>query len=90
MIIILVSGLCGLIDFVILSFNQLFVKSLTHQIKYLSNLDDISYQYIQTLPIDLQNLLLEDDKVKEYNKENNLSLNINKSNKEKIHNNTKN
>ena len=89
MIIILVSGLCGLIDFVILSFNQLFVKSLTHQIKYLSNLDDISYQYIQTLPIDLQNLLLEDDKVKEYNKENNLSLNINKSNKEIIHNNTK-
>jgi phospholipid-transporting ATPase len=79
--IILVSGICGLIDFVVLAFNQLFVKSIYHQIKALSKKDDISFAYIQTLPIELQNLLLEDDKVKEFNKENKDNINIVNNNK---------
>ena len=66
--IILVSGTCGLIDFVILSFNQLFIKNIYHYIRAIPNKNDISYKYIQTLPIELQNILLEDDKVKNFNK----------------------
>jgi hypothetical protein len=73
--IILVSGICGLIDFAILTYNQLFVKSIYHQIRSLPKKDDISFSYIQTLPIELQNLLLQDDKVKEFNKENNYNNN---------------
>ena len=76
--IILVSGICGLIDFVILSFNQLFIKNIYHYIRSLPNKDDISYKYIETLPIELQNLLLEDNKVKNYNKEHNIDKNNNK------------
>ena len=49
--ILLVSGICILIDFVILSFNQLFVKNIYHEIRELSNKDDISIQYIQTFLI---------------------------------------
>ena len=37
-------------------------------IKSLKNKDDISLKYIKTLPNELQNLLLLDDKVKEFNK----------------------
>ena len=65
--IILVSGMCCLIDLVILSFNQLFVKNLYHQIRALPKKDDISIEYIQTMPIEIQNLLLEDERVKAFN-----------------------
>ena len=74
--VILVSGFCGLIDFVIVSFNQLFVKSLYHQIRALSKKDDISLEYIKTMPIELQNILLEDERVKNFKKDN---INIVKS-----------
>ena len=37
-------------------------------VKSLKNKDDISLKYIKTLPIELQNLLLKDDRVKEFNK----------------------
>ena len=84
--ILLVSGICALIDFVILSFNQLFIKNIYHEIIELSNKDDISLQYIQTLPIDLQNLLLNDDKVMEYNKENKDNKTESKANKEEVYN----
>ena len=80
--IILVSGICGLIDFFILSFNQLFIKNIYHFIRSLSNKDDISYRYIETLPIELQNLLLEDDKVKNYNKQHKIEKNNKNNNKE--------
>ena len=66
--IILVSGTCGLIDFTILAFNQIFIKNIYHQLKSLDDKNDISYDYIKTIPKDLQQLLLADDKVKEYNK----------------------
>ena len=77
--IIYISGACALIDFVILSFNQLFINNIYHYTRALSKKDDISYKYIKTLPIELQNLLLEDDKVKNYNKE--INNNINKTEK---------
>ena len=82
--IILVSGFCILIDFAILSFNQLFVKNIYHEIRALPNKNDISLQNIKTLSSDLQNLLLEDDKVKEYNKENNANIISNKISKEEV------
>ena len=63
-----VSGFCFLIDFAILIFNQFFVKSVFNLVKNLEKKDDISLQYINTLPMELQNLLLIDDKVKEFNK----------------------
>jgi hypothetical protein len=62
--IILVSGICVLIDLVILSYNQLFVKSIYHQIRHLKNKDDISYETIKNYPKELRDLLLEDDTVK--------------------------
>jgi len=65
--IILVSGICALIDLVILCYNQLFVKSIYHQIRNLSNKDDISYETIKTFPTELRDLLLEDDTVKKKN-----------------------
>ena len=37
-------------------------------VKSLKNKDDISLKYIKTLPNELQNLLLKDDRVKEFNK----------------------
>ena len=37
-------------------------------VKSLKNKDDISLKYINTLPNELQNLLLIDDRVKEFNK----------------------
>jgi magnesium-transporting ATPase (P-type) len=82
--IILVSGFCILIDFAILSFNQLFVKNIYHEIRALPNKNDISLQNIKTLSSDLQNLLLEDDKVKEYNKENDPNIISNKISKEEV------
>ena len=69
---ILVSGICGLINLAILSFNQLFIKSIHHEIRALTKKDDISFEYIKTLPDNLQNLLLEDDKVKNFNKNENI------------------
>ena len=65
--IILVSTMCSLIDFVILSFNQLFIKSIYHQIRAFPKKDDLSFEYINTMPIELQNLLLEDERVKDFN-----------------------
>ena len=65
--IILVSGICALIDLVILCYNQLFVKSIYHQIRSLKNKDDISYETIKTFPKELSDLLLEDDTVKSKN-----------------------
>jgi phosphoserine phosphatase len=63
-----VSGFCFLIDFAILIFKQFFVKSIFYLVKNLENKDDISLQYINTLPMELQDLLLIDDGVKEFNK----------------------
>jgi magnesium-transporting ATPase (P-type) len=68
--IILVSGICGLIDFIILAYNQLFVNNIYHHIRGLTNKNDISYKYIETIPIELKELLLENDKVKEFNEKN--------------------
>ena len=82
--IILVSGFCILIDFAILSFNQLFIKNIYHEIRALPNKNDISLQNIQTLSVDIQKLLLEDDKVKEYNKENNPNIISQKISKEEV------
>ena len=79
--IILVSGFCTLIDFVILSFNQLFVKNFYHQIRALTKKDDISIEYIQTLPIEIKNILLEDERVKNYKNDNN-NVNVLKNDSE--------
>ena len=68
--IFLVSGICGLIDFIILAYNQIFVNNIYHHIRSLTNKNDISYKYIETIPIELQKLLLENDKVKEFNEKN--------------------
>ena len=65
---IFISGICGLIDFSILIFKQFFVKRIFNLVKSLKNKDDISYEYIKTMPQELQNLLLIDDRVKEFNK----------------------
>ena len=79
---ILISGFCGLIDFCILIFKQFFVKRISNLVKLLKKKDDISYEYIKTMPEELQNLLLIDDRVKEFNKnkedfnDNNSNLNL--------------
>ena len=65
---IFISGACCLIDFGILIFKQFFVKRISNLVKSLKNKDDISYEYIHTLPQELQDLLLIDDRVKEFNK----------------------
>jgi len=95
---ILISGFCGLIDFCILIFKQFFTKRISNFVKLLKKKDDISYEYIKTMPEELQNLLLIDDRVKEFNKNkedfndinSNLNLKIeNLSNDENIKNNNK-
>ena len=63
-----VSGFCALIDFCILIYKHFFRKSIFNMVKSLKNKDDISLKYINTLPNELQNLLLIDDRVKEFNK----------------------
>ncbi len=72
--ILCVCSFCGLIDFVILAFNQIFIKNMYHYIRSIVNRNDISYANILKLPIEIQNILLEDEKVKEYNKGNNINL----------------
>ena len=84
---ILVTGLCALIDFSILIFQQFFIKSIFNSVKNLDNKDDLSYDHIKTLPIDLQNLLVNDDRVKEYNKKNGIpeyEINSNQDNFKKF------
>ena len=63
-----VSGFCALFDFSIVIFKQFFIRSIHNLIKTLKNKDDINYEYIKTLPIELQHLLFKDDRVKEFNK----------------------
>ena len=65
---IFISGICALIDFTILTVNQFFLKRLSNLVKSVKNKNDISYEYIYTFPLELQNLLLKDDKVIEFNK----------------------
>ena len=95
---ILISGFCGLIDFCILIVKQFFTKRISNLVKVLKKKDDISYEYIKTMPEELQNLLLIDDRVKEFNKNkedfndinSNLNLKIeNLSNDENNKNNNK-
>ena len=88
--IILISGICCLIDLFILFFNQLFVKNIYHQIRALPKKDDISYEYIRTLPNELQDLLLKDDKVKNFNNNENIKNDANGSDKQLNINNNKN
>ena len=65
---IFISGFCALIDFSILIFKQFFMKRIFNLVKSLKKKDDISYEYIKTMPQELQNLLMIDDRVKEFNK----------------------
>ena len=81
---ILVGGFCSLIDFGILIYKVLFVKRIYNSVKLLKNKNDISYEYIKTIPEELQNLLLNNDKVKEFNKDKNIIENINNNIKEDI------
>ena len=78
---IFISGVCFLIDFGIIIFKQFFIKKISNLVKSLENKDDISYEYIHTLPQELQNLLLIDERVKEFNKNkekgNNVNSNLN-------------
>ena len=53
-----------------MAYNQLFVNNIYHHIRSLTNKNDISYKYIETIPIELKELLLENDKVKEFNEKN--------------------
>ena len=79
---IFISGFCSLIDFGVLIFNQFFVKSIYNLILSLENKNNISYEYIKTIPEELQKLLLTDDKVIEFNKNN-----IVRNNNDNIHKN---
>ena len=81
---ILVGGFCSLIDFGILIYKVLFVKRIYNSVKLLKNKNDISYEYIKTIPEELQNLLLNNDRVKEFNKDKNIIENINNNIKEDI------
>ena len=72
---ILVSGFCAMIDFCILIFNHFFVKNIYNSIRSLENKNDINYEYIQTIPDELQKLLLSDDKVKQFNKDKIININ---------------
>ena len=58
-----VAGLCFMFDFCILIINQFFVRNIYNLVRSLDNKNDISYEYIKTLPDELQKLLLIDDKV---------------------------
>ena len=73
-----VAGLCFMFDFCILIINQFFVRNIYNLVRSLDNKNDISYEYIKTLPDELQKLLLIDDKViKSNNKDiNNDKINI--------------
>ena len=89
---ILISGFCAVTDFTILSFKQIFIKGIYNSIKILKNKDDISYENINKLPDDIKNLLLLDDKVKEFNKNKDELIdikieNINEDNNNKKENN---
>lgn len=84
-----VAGFCFLTDFCILIYKHFFRKNIFNMVKSLKNKDDISLKYIKTLPIELQNLLLIDDRVKEFNllkedikEENNSKNEINDNNYE--------
>ena len=55
--IIFISGFCGFIDFIVLVFKQFFMKRIYNMVKPLKK-DDISYEYIKTMPQELQDLLL--------------------------------
>jgi hypothetical protein len=79
---IFVSGFCSLIDFCVLIFNHFFVRNIYNLLLSLENKNNISYDYIQTIPEELQKLLLTNDKVIEYNKNN-----IGKNNNEEINKN---
>ena len=81
---ILVGGFCSLIDFGILIYKILFVKRIYNSVKLLKNKNDISYEYIKTIPEELQNLLLNNDRVKEFNKDKNIIENIKKENSNKL------
>ena len=69
--IIFISGFCGIINFVILIFKQFFVKRIYNLVKPLKK-DDISYEYIKKMPQEIQDLLLNDDRVKEFNNNKNI------------------
>ena len=65
-----VAGLCFMFDFCILIINQFFVRNIYNLVRSLDNKNDISYEYIKTLPDELQKLLLIDDKVIKSNNKN--------------------
>ena len=65
-----VAGLCFMFDFCILIINQFFVRNIYNLVRSLDNKNDISYEYIKTLPDELQKLLLIDDKVVKSNNKN--------------------
>ena len=60
------------------------MKRIYNSVKLLKNKNDISYEYIKTIPEELQNLLLNNDRVKEFNKDKNIIENINNNIKEDI------
>ena len=57
-------------DFCILIINQFFIRNIYNLVRSLDNKNDISYEYIKTLPDELQKLLLIDDKVIKSNNKN--------------------
>ena len=85
-----VAGLCFMFDFCILVINQFFVRNIYNLVRSLDNKNDISYEYIKTLPDELQKLLLIDDKVIKSNNKNSKinKIDINNNNNDIIDNNT--
>lgn len=56
---ILVAGVCGVIDYTVLAFNTLLVTGIHHSLKIIPDKDNISQNYIGSLPDTLKNLLIE-------------------------------
>ena len=85
-----VAGLCFMFDFCILIINQFFVRNIYNLVRSLDNKNDISYEYIKTLPDELQKLLLIDDKVIKSNNKNSKinKIDINNNKNDIIDNNT--
>ena len=85
-----VAGLCFMFDFCILVINQFFVRNIYNLVRSLDNKNDISYEYIKTLPDELQKLLLIDDKVIKSNNKNSKinKIDINNNKNDIIDNNT--
>ena len=67
--ILLVSGICWVIDYAILVFNTLLIDNIDYQIKIIKNKNNLTRGYVETLPMKVQELLKDKKAILEDNNE---------------------